>query len=80
MLPYAGADFMEVGAEYEVSAAAKLLLSFIDQVRRESTRYMSPDLCSTDPLQLAYEMHLSNLSDLDRRDLMRISGENGGHG
>jgi hypothetical protein len=63
---------MGVGAEEHISAAAELFLSFVDQVRREATRHMSPDPRAKDPLQLAYEGRLSSLSDLDRRALVRV--------
>lgn len=63
---------MDVGTEENICAAAKLLLSLIDQVRREATCYMSPDPGSKDPLQWAYEVRLSSLSDPDRRELVRV--------
>jgi len=63
---------MDVGTEEDICAAAELLLTFIDQVRREATRYMSPDARSKDPLQWAYEVRLSGLSDPDRRELVRV--------
>jgi hypothetical protein len=60
-----------IGIENDDSAA-QLLLSFIDQVRREATHYMCADPCAKDPLQLAYQFRLSNLSDADLQDLVRI--------
>lgn len=63
---------IDVGTEEDICAAAGLLLSFINQVRREATRYMSPDPRSKDPLQWAYEVRFSSLSDPDRREFVRV--------
>jgi hypothetical protein len=63
---------MDVGTEEDIRAVAELLLSFMDQIRREATRYMSPDARSKDLLQWAYEVRLSSLSDPDRRELVRV--------
>lgn len=70
---------MDNAAVRGLEGAAKLLLHFTDQIRRDATRYMSPTkgdnrtvTAPKEPLQQAYEACLARLSDAERDALVRI--------
>jgi hypothetical protein len=62
-----------------LGTTAKLLMSLVDRVRRAAAHDMAsePD---HDPVQRAYEVCLSKLSDEDRRDLVRVIKKLSQHG
>jgi hypothetical protein len=59
-------------ARMSLQATAAALWCFMDRVRRDAVRDMSPGAASNEPLQRAYERCLLGLSDSERTELQRL--------